>query len=153
MDDGGIYPFREVGLMILLSIGTFLCALSFAFLAVCFAVLLQQTSRILKHTGETVDHIEKMSDDLVHGIERTILEGDRLIDDLEEKLTAVDPLVASAGHIGDAVQASASALNIQARKLAAPENLNKIDQYVKAISWSEVGSRLYKKWKVAESES
>ncbi|WLV25264.1 DUF948 domain-containing protein [Aciduricibacillus chroicocephali] len=139
--------------MVLLSIGTFLCALSFAFLAVCLAVLLQQTSRILKHTGETVDQVEKMTDDLVHGIERTILEGDQLLDDLEEKLVAVDPLVASAGHIGDAVEASASALNIQARKLAAPENLNKIDQYVKAITWSEVASRIYKKWKVADTQS
>lgn len=139
--------------MILLSIGTFLCAISFAFIAICLAVMLNQASKTLNHTGDAIDQVEKMTDELVHGIERTILEADRITDDIAEKMQAVDPLVESAGHMGDAVKASSEALNIQARKLAAPENLDKIDYYVQAIKWSEVASKLYRKWKVADTQS
>jgi len=139
--------------MMLLSIGTFLCAISFAFIAICLAVMLNQASKTLNHTGDAIDQVEKMTGELVHGIERTILEANRITDDIAEKMQAVEPLVESAGHMGDAVKVSSDALNIQARKLAAPENLDKIDHYVQAIKWGEVASKLYRKWKVADSQS
>ena len=138
--------------MVLLSIGTFLCALSFAFLAICLAVMLRQSARTLNEAGNAAAEIESLTDDLVHGVERTLLEADRAMDDLKEKMDAADTLVASAGHMSDAALAASDALNMQARKLAAPENLEKVDTYVKAIEWSEVASRLYRKWKVANMQ-
>jgi len=135
--------------MVLVSIGTFLCALAFAFVAICLAVMLRAASKTIETAGTTAVEMEAMTDGLVDSTERTILEADRMIEDIREKMDAVDPLVASAGHLGDAALATSEALNIQARKLAAPENLEKVDTYVQTIKWSEVTSKLYRKWKVA----
>lgn len=137
--------------MILLSIGTFLVALSFAGVAICLAIMLNQVSKTLDHTGDTIDDIERHAEKLMTRVEGTLIEADRAMDDIALKISAADPLFHSAEHISDTVKLATDALNVQAKRLAEPAYLNSIDSYIKAIEWSEVASRLYRKWKVADA--
>lgn len=137
--------------MILLSIGTFLVALAFAGFAVCLAVLLNRVTKMLIHAGNAVEDIERHAEKLVTRVECTLVEADQTLSDIAVKLNAADPLFQSAGHISSSVEHVSTLLNEEAAKLADPAYLKQVDSYLRAAEWSEVASRLYRKWKVAEA--
>lgn len=131
----------------LMHIGVFLMAISFAIFAILFSKLLLQISSTVGSAGKGFEKMELKLDDTVNSLENTLENTEITLNDMETKLNAVESVFVSAGKVGDSAQLATDELEELTSDYANQKDLPGAMPFIRIIQSTEFVSSLFGSWK------
>lgn len=124
-----------------------MCALAFALVVIYISVVLKRVSSTMETLGSTLGDVEKKLQYLTPELRNTVNETEKMVEDLNGKITATDGLFDSLENIGSSLNACNQILYQQTKKLPKYTTPQIMNQLAEGFMWSEVGLKIYNKWK------
>lgn len=131
----------------LMHIGVFLMAVSFAIFAILLSKLLRQISSTIGSAGKSFDQMESKLDATVNSLENTIESTEITLIDMETKLNAIDSVFVSAGKVGDSARLATDELEELTSDYANQKELPGAMPFIRIIQSAEFVSGLFGSWK------
>lgn len=128
-------------------IGVFMCALAFALVAVYASLVLKRTATMVESLGKTLGEVEEKLHYITPELRKTVNETGKTIDELQDKMEAVDSMVMTLENVGVSVNEGGQYMDAQTEKASpyqTPKNRNKL---IETFKWADVAYKLYKKMK------
>lgn len=137
----------------LVQIGVFIMAVSFAIFAVALSKLLLRASSGIKAIQTATGKMESNLDGTLRALEETLDETNGTISDMESKLIGLDSVFLSAGKLGDASHVLSEELDELTREYADTGNTPGTTPFIRIIQGAEFAKGLLKSWKRGQAFS
>jgi len=137
----------------LVQIGVFLMALSFAIFSVALSKLLLHASKSMEVFQSTARNMESKFDGTIKALEGTLDNTNRTISDMETKSNALDSVFVSAEKLGDAVHVMSKELDEMTKGYVETGNTSGTRPFIRIIQGAELVKGLVKSWKRGQTIS
>ncbi|SFE40144.1 Uncharacterized protein YoxC, contains an MCP-like domain [Lentibacillus persicus] len=128
-------------------IGIFMCALAFALVAVYASLVLKRTATMVETLGKTLSEVEQRLHYITPELRKTINETGKTLDELQDKMDAVDSMVMTLENVGVSVKEGGRFMDEQTAKASAYETPKNRRTLIDSFKWADVAYKLYKKMK------
>lgn len=137
----------------LVQIGVFIMAVSFAIFAGALSRLLLRASSGMESILTAAEKMEIKLDGTLQGLEGTLDEANGTIEDLETKITALDSVFLSAEKLGDAANTIGKEMDELTSGYANVEGTPGAKPFIRIIQSTELAKGLLKSWKRGQAFS
>lgn len=137
----------------LVQIGVFIMAVSFAIFAVALSQLLLRASSGIEAIQAAAGKMESKLDGTLQALEGTLDETAGTLSDMEAKLNAVDSVFISAENLGDAANSMGKEMEELTKDYSNTSGTPGIKPFVLMIQGAEFTKGLLKSWKRGQSIS
>ncbi|MCM3743260.1 DUF948 domain-containing protein [Sporosarcina luteola] len=133
--------------MVLVQIGVFIMAVSFAIFAIALSKLLLRTSTGIGAIATAAGELESKLDGAIQAFEGTLDETNVTISDMEGKLNALNSVFMTAEKFGDAANLFGEELNDMTEAYANNGDLKSVKPFIRTIQGAEFAKMLWASWK------
>lgn len=133
--------------MMLVQIGVFLMAISFAVFAVALSKLLLRASSGIEAIRTATGEMDSKLDGTLQALEGTLDETNRTISDMEGKLNALNSVFLSIEKFGDATNIVGEELNDMTEVYANNRDMTGVKPFIRTIQSVEFAKMLLVSWK------
>ncbi|QTD41922.1 DUF948 domain-containing protein [Sporosarcina sp. Te-1] len=134
----------------LVHIGVFLIAISFAVVSIYIAKMLLRTSRVLATAGQSVALMEARVDQMIGEMEETLYVAGNTVNDLDRKLDSMSSAFYVVRDIGDTSETLTDGISDVVKTYEQADTLKGTGPFVRLIQFSEFAVELFKSWKQGE---
>ncbi|MBB4826259.1 uncharacterized protein YoxC [Sporosarcina luteola] len=137
----------------LVHIGVFLIAVSFAVVSIYIVKILMRTSRLLATAGKSVTLMEARVDQMIGEMEETLYVAGNTVNDLERKMDSMSSAFYVVRDISDTSQTLTDGISGVVESYDRTDTLKGTGPFVRLIQFSEFAVELFKSWKQGERAS
>lgn len=134
----------------LVHIGVFLIAISFAIVSIYIAIMLLKTSRILSTAGRSVSLMEARVDQMIGEMEDTLYVAGNTVNDLDVKLDSMTSAFYVVRDLADTSETLTEGISGVTQSYEQDDTLKGTGPFVRIIQFSEFAVGLVKSWKQGE---
>ncbi|MCM3710986.1 DUF948 domain-containing protein [Sporosarcina luteola] len=139
--------------MMLVQIGVFLIAISFAIFAIALSKLLLRASSGVKAIRTATGEMESKLDGTLQALEGTLDETNRTISDMDGKLNALNSVFLSVEKFGGAANIVGEELNELTKTYVEKADMSGVKPFIRTIQSAEFAKKLLESWKRGRSLS